>query len=171
MKKILLILIASLLFSAVACNEIQTEDTSPSGVLKSFIEAKKKGDVEAIKKTISSDSLKLYEDMARQQETTVEALLTDNTGGILREIPPMRNEKIKGDVATVEAQVPQTGVWQEIPFVKEETGWKLALDKVVMEAMKKIQETLRKQIDEPSEPLPENDKDSNRSESKTNSNN
>ena len=144
----------------------ETEDASPSGVLKTFIEAKKKRDVEAIKKTLSSDSLKVYEDMARQQETTVEALLTDNTGSILREIPPMRNEKIKGDVATVEAQVPQTGVWQEIPFVKEEDGLETRMDKVVIEAMKKVQETLREQIDEPSEPLPENDENTNQAGNK-----
>lgn len=170
MKKILTILIATLVFSAFGCSENNTEDGSPSDVLKIFIEAKKRRDVEAVKKTISADSIKLYEDLAKQQNTSVEALLTDNTGGVLQDVPPMRNEKIKGNQATVEAQVPQTGVWQEIPFVKEEDGWKIAMDQVVMEALKKVQETLQKTLDEPNEPLPRENENSSQANSNSKAN-
>lgn len=157
MKKFFLALIPSLFLllalTAASCeltgNGPLAEDAPPSEVLKAFIEAKKKRDVEGVKKTISADSLKMYEDMARQQNTPVEALLTDNTGSVLSDLPPIRNERIRGDTATVEAQVPQTGVWQEIPFVREETGWKIAMDKVMIEAMKKVQETLQEALERP----------------------
>ena len=173
MKKILTILIAVLVVSAFACNENNIEEGSPSDVLKTFIEAKKRRDVEAVKKTISADSIKLYEDLAKQQNTSVEALLTDNTGGVLQDVPPMRNEKIKGNQATVEAQVPQTGVWQKIPFVKEEDGWKIAMDQVIMEALKKVQETLQETLDKPNEPLPRENTnvESENSTNKSNTNN
>ena len=164
-KTLFFILLVSLIFSAITCQQAKPETASPSAVLKTFIEAKLKKDAETIKKTLSADSLRLYNDLALQQNVPVNSLLTDNTGSVLTEVPPMRNEKIEGETASVEAQVPQTGVWQKFPFVKETDGWKIAMDKIVIESIKKgqekVDETLKNQP-------PAADKKTDKNENKTN---
>lgn len=168
MKLISLFLISILMLAFAACDSGTRNENTPEIVLKNFIEAKKIRDPEAIKKTISADSLKMIADMAKEQSTSVEALLTDNRGMAAEDLPVTRNVEIKGDEATLEAQAPQTKEWQKIWFVKENGEWKVALDKAVIEGMKKVQETLKNLPNEPSESLPDNSTDNNTNEIEAN---
>ncbi len=68
-------------------------------------------------------------------------MLTDGEDAIEDEKPDIRNEKISGDTATVEVKNQVLGNYEEMPFVKEDGIWKVALDKFMEDMMKKINES------------------------------
>ena len=117
---------------------------SPTEVLKIFTEATKKKDAEAIKKTLSKNTMKVAEETAKKQNISVDAMLTkvENLEG--KELPEIRNEKIEGDNATVEVKNSATGEYDVMPFVKEDGSWKVALDVFMDDMMKKINEESKK---------------------------
>ena len=54
-------------------------------------------------------------------------------------MPETRNEKITGDTATLEIKNEKTGKWDSLPFVKEDSEWKIAFDKFIENMMKELQ--------------------------------
>lgn len=52
--------------------------------------------------------------------------------------PELRNEKIDGEKATVEVKNRFTGAWTDVPFVKEDGRWKLALGEQTEEIFDKF---------------------------------
>ena len=115
---------------------------SPTDTLKNFIEASKKKDVAAIKKTLSRGSLELAEKSAKTQNTTVDELLKRDDMPMLDEIPEIRNEKIEGDAASVEVKDFTSG-YDTIPFVKEDGAWKIAFDKYQQAMMEKMRQEMK----------------------------
>ncbi len=117
---------------------------SPTEVLKAFTEATKTKDAEAIKKTLSKNTMKVAEETAKKQNISVDAMLTkvENLEG--KQLPEIRNEKIEGDNATVEVKNSATGEYDVMPFVKEDGSWKIALDVFMDNMMKKINEESKK---------------------------
>lgn len=109
---------------------------SPTEVLKTFTEATKKKDVETVKKTLSKSMMKVVEETAKKQNISVDEMLMKVAapGGELK------NEKIEGDSATVEIKNEATGEYDEMPFVKEDGSWKIALDVFMNNVLKKINE-------------------------------
>jgi hypothetical protein len=55
-------------------------------------------------------------------------------------MPETRNEKINGDMATLEVKNEKTDKWDPLPFVKENGEWKIALDKFLEDMMKSLGE-------------------------------
>lgn len=125
---------------AKATNESQPSSQagldSPTETLKTFAAATKKKDAEAIKKTLSKSTMKVIEESAKQQNISVNEMLTKAEDPEGKDLPETRNEKIDGDTATLEIKDDVTGEFDEMPFVKEDGVWKIALD-VFMESMKK----------------------------------
>lgn len=115
---------------------------SPTDTLKTFIEASKNKDAETVKKTLSKGTIGMIEETAKAQNTTVDDLLKKDNGMTVKELPEMRNEKIEGDTATLEVKNVVTGDFDSIPFVKEDGGWKIALDKFMQQLMKKSREQM-----------------------------
>ena len=113
--------------------------SSPTATFKAFFEAQKKSDVAAIKKTLSKASLALLEKAAKAQNKTLDAGITEAfAGGSKTEaMPETRNEKTDGDNATLEVQDTDTKNWEMMYFVKEDSEWKVALDKTMEELLKK----------------------------------
>ncbi|HEX8736187.1 MAG TPA: hypothetical protein VF721_12740 [Pyrinomonadaceae bacterium] len=111
---------------------------SPTEVFKAFIKAKNEKDVAAVKKTLSQNSLKMYEDAAKKKNTTLDEILIGDSGKFLKELPEMRNETIEGDAATVEIQHPVSGRWEKMYFVRENGEWKMAMDKFMEELDKQL---------------------------------
>ena len=111
------------------------QTVSPTDTLKNFIEASKKKDVAAIKKTLSKGSLELAETSAKKLNTTVDELFKRNNSEMLDEVPQISNEKIEGETASVEVK-DRTGGFETIPLVKEDGVWKLAFDKYQEEKMR-----------------------------------
>ncbi len=123
---------------------------SPTEILITFAEATKKKDAETIKKTLSKSTMKVIEESAKKQNISVNEVLTKAEDPEGKDLPETRNEKIEGDTATLEIKDDVTGKFDVMPFVKEDGGWKIALD-VYMESMqKKILEDMKK----PAPPFP-----------------
>lgn len=130
-----------MVLAVVAC---KMGSSSPSGTFKAFFEAQKKKDVAAIKKTLSKGSMQMLEKVAKEQNKTVDSALTESfesPGAKEQTMPETRNEKIDGDNATLEVQNKETKKWDKIFFVKEESEWKIALDKTIEELLKNLGNT------------------------------
>ncbi|MGI8670698.1 MAG: hypothetical protein ACR2J3_12770 [Aridibacter sp.] len=116
-------------------------EMNPTETLKAFSKATKSKNAETIKGFLSEGSMKMVEKSAKEQNKTVENILTEgedetDDGGE----PVTRNEKINGNTATVEVKNEVFGRYDEMPFVKEDGVWKIALDKFMDAMVKKINE-------------------------------
>ncbi len=144
MKNLALILLFSVfVFSgcnsspAVSNSANAVQNLSPTDTMKALNEAAKTKDTAKIRSLISKGTLDLLEDSAKEQTTTVDALLQEDGGAPFQELPEMRNEKIAGETATVEIHNTDNGEWQRLPFVKENGAWKVALDKLMADTLEK----------------------------------
>lgn len=127
---------AVVVFAIAACN---LSSSSPTKTFKAFFEAQKKKDVEAMKKTLSKSSIAMIEKGAKEQNKTVDKALTEGfETSKTDKMPETRNEKIDGDNATLEVQNDETKKWDKVYFVKEDSEWKIALDKTVEEILKSL---------------------------------
>jgi hypothetical protein len=142
MKNYKTILVAFLALAFASCSMFQQAAT-PTDTLKKFVEASQKKDVEAIKQTLSSGTIKMIEESAKKQNITLEESLKKDDSNALKEMPETRNEKIEGDTATVEVKNKATNDWDKIPFVKEDGKWKIALDKFMQDLMKRMTEEMK----------------------------
>jgi Domain of unknown function (DUF4878) len=127
-----------IVLAIVAC---KMGSSSPSATFKAFFEAQKKKDVAAIKKTLSKASMLMLEKIAKEQNKTVDKALTEafeTPGGKEETMPETRNEKIDGDNATLEVQNKENKKWDKLFFVKEDSEWKIALDKTIEEIFKNL---------------------------------
>lgn len=134
-------LVAALAFALVGCSQITNlfQSKSPTQTMKTFVEASQKRDVEVMKKSLSSGSLKMMEGLAKMQGKTLDETMKagDTAGNDFKQMPEMRNEKIEGDTATLEVRNEKTSEWETLYFVKETDEWKIALDKSLEEIFKK----------------------------------
>ena len=116
----------------------------PADTLRALSEASNKKDVTAIKKYLSKDTLALLETGAREQNKTVDEALSEDDGGPFQTLPELGAENIEGDRATLEVRNVDTGEFEQLPFVKENGEWKVAIDVYL--------KNLDAAEDEPSEP-------------------
>lgn len=131
-SKIIITVLYALFF--INCSSEPTpQPGGPTEVLNTFVEASKTKDVETMKRSLSEGTMNLIEQSAEKNKTTVDELLKNEQGTLVRELPETQNEKIEGDTATLEVKNVETGEFDEIPFVKEGGTWRLALDEIVGE--------------------------------------
>ncbi|HEX9963036.1 MAG TPA: hypothetical protein VGB00_19035 [Pyrinomonadaceae bacterium] len=125
----------------VGCAQIQNlvQPKSPTRTMKNFVEASMKKDVEGVKNSLSSGSLKMMEGLAKMQGKTLDQTIKEGEAGEneYKQVPETRNEKIEGDTATLEVKNEKTGEWDMLYFVRETDEWKIALDKSIEEMFKK----------------------------------
>ena len=100
---------------------------SPTAVFKAFYEASKNGDEEAFKKTVSKETLTMLEEGAKEKKKTLSQALKESD--VPPTMPELRNEKIDGDKATIEAKDARTDTWETFKFVKEDGRWKVVIDR------------------------------------------
>lgn len=107
---------------------------SPKETIKAYYEAAARKDIAAAKSYLSQGTISLMETGAKNQGKTLdEALLEDTQTS--RATPEMGAETITGDTATVEIKGP-AGEQVKMPLVKEGGQWKLALDKLIGDMMR-----------------------------------
>jgi hypothetical protein len=140
-KSIALATALTLSIASLACSKLG--GASPTTTLKAFYEATQKKDAEAIKKTLSKGTLEMLEGFAKAQgksldESLKSGLASDTSSG---KMPETRNEKIDGDKATLEVKNDKTGQWESVPFVKEDSDWKIAFDQMFRDAFKNMGNT------------------------------
>lgn len=131
MKFKLFALLFFAVFAAMACQSSGSSSDTPNLAFKRLHTAVQKKDSAAIKKEMSRTSMQFAESMAGMQKSTVEEFLKNGLtkAAMGAEFPQTRDERIKGDFAALEVQNPE-GVWEDLPFVKEDGLWKLAVGDV-----------------------------------------
>ena len=121
---------------------------TPTEAYKTFIVATFNKDIDTIKQTVSSGSMKYLEEAAKQQNTTfAELLIGGKVEEIDREIPEIKNEKISGNKATIEVKN-EAGLYDTIPMIKENGEWKFALDELGRQAQKNFDEMKKRLAEE-----------------------
>jgi uncharacterized membrane protein YgcG len=123
--------LVALALAAAACNKA---GSSPTATAKAFAEAVKNKDVQGIKNAMSKGSLAMMENFAKMQNKSLDEALKEPNSSPPPTSFESRNEKITGDTATLEIK-DEKGKWDEIPFVKEDGQWKIALDKAFQQGM------------------------------------
>ncbi len=119
---------------------------SPTGVLKTYIDASDRKDLAAVKQTFSKGTIKMYEDAAQKRQISVDEVVKDQfelaSSAELKSKLESGKETIEGETATVEVKDNSTGNLERIPFVKEDGAWKVALDKFIEDLMNKMREEM-----------------------------
>lgn len=111
------------------------------------MQAIKKKDPTEMKLLLSKGTLKMAEDEAKAQNTTVDEIIKRET--LFTEAQrrvEFKNEKIDGERATIEVKN-SFGQWDTVPFNREDGEWKIAKERYLEEQMKKNEEEMR-QMDE-----------------------
>jgi hypothetical protein len=115
----------------IDCAGAATDKASktPSETIIALHEASKKKDTAAIKKMLSKGTLVLFDNAARSKNTTADEMMKDDSAAPFNKLPEIRRETIVGETATVTVKSEITGNDDNIPFVKEDGEWKVAVDK------------------------------------------
>ena len=118
----------SILFAALlllgSCAEEKAPST-PIQTFKTYTKAIKQKDIDTMKLLLSKETMKMHELEAQAQNVNVdeivkrETLFNENQTTV-----KLRNEKIDGDLATLEVEN-SYGVWETVPFFKEDGVWKI----------------------------------------------
>ena len=107
----------------LACGE--QKPATPLETFKTYAKAFKQKDTATMKLLLSNATLKMHEQEARAQGTSVDDILDRETmiGENQRSIE-YRDEKIEGDRATLQVKNIY-GAWENLPFVREDGDWKI----------------------------------------------
>jgi hypothetical protein len=117
------LLLFSLAASLLGCGE--QKPATPLETFKTYAKAAKQKDTATMKLLLSDATLKMHEQEAKAQGTSVDDILTRETmiGENQRSIE-YRDEKVEGDRATLQVKNVY-GSWENLPFVREDGVWKI----------------------------------------------
>ena len=117
--------------------------SSPMGALRAYYEAVVKRDGSTAKRYLSAGTIKIIEEDAKKAGRSFEQEFLTSVqpapAGAAPAMPELGNEQINGDTATVE--VKEAGATMKMPMVKEGGEWKLALDKMIEDLKKALEES------------------------------
>lgn len=84
---------------------------------------------DAIKKMMSQKTVGFAEGVAGQQKKPVEKVFENGfTATTFAEnMPQMRDERVKDNMGALEVWNEKEKKWEDLPFIKEDDGWKLAI--------------------------------------------
>lgn len=146
-KYISLFLMLVALLAMVACGDKPSPNASapqtsikgaerpndtPTEAYKRLFEAVKSGNTDAIKAEFSKRSIAAAEAQAAQAKVPVSQVYKNGfTATTMSDaLPEMRDERISGDMGAVEVWNARDKRWEDVPFVREASGWKLAIGDV-----------------------------------------
>ena len=112
----------------------------PTATFNAYFEAQKKKDIPGMKQALSKTSLAMMEASAKQQQLTLDKMIAnqlENPSAKVDKMPEVRNEKVTGDNATIEVRNEDANRWDTMYFVKEDSVWKIALDRTIEEMLRK----------------------------------
>ena len=104
-------------------------DDSPTGAYKRLYAAVKAKDSEAIKAVMSKKSLDFAKVLSAQQNKPLEQVLENGYTGttFAPSLPQIRDERTEGDMGALEVHNDKENSWEDLPFVREDGQWKLAI--------------------------------------------
>lgn len=145
--KLLRIIFISISACALLACAGSPKATTPLEALKLYSVARKKKDVPTMKSFLSKGSLKMAEDDAKAQNRPLdEVFLNDTLFPENVSTVEYKNESKTDEEATIEVKN-QFGIWDRIPFVKEDGTWKIAKEKFADEMQKQVDDQM-KQLDD-----------------------
>jgi cytoskeletal protein RodZ len=106
-----------------------TSADSPTAAYKAYYAARKNKDIQALKQLISKEMFEFFEILGEGKPNALEEGLKEMAEQPLGPSDETRNEKIKGDTATLEYRNPK-GEWETGDLVKENGKWKLTIAKM-----------------------------------------
>lgn len=134
MKKIILLLCLASGFAA--CNS-KNDQGSPTAAIDAMFTAMKNGNMEDIKKFITKKDIAMIESAEKLMNTIdsgaiqkMKTKMGDEFKAKVKDVKyTLKNEKVDGDKATVDAEVTEAGKLNTHTFnlVKEEGAWKISL--------------------------------------------
>ncbi len=106
-----------------------TPATSPTDAYKKLYAAVKSKDTEAIKAAISKKTQDFGTMVSQKQNTPIEKVLENGfTATTFAEsMPEIRDERVSDGMGNVEVYNSKDKRWEDLPFVLEDGGWKLAV--------------------------------------------
>lgn len=137
-----LVIVTTALYAAGCTAE--SRPASPLETYRTYVKAVKQKDTTAMKLLLSNESLRMHEQEARSQNTTVdeivkrESLFDDSLNRV-----EYRNETIDGERATLEIKNTY-GKWETIPFVFEDNQWKIDKKGYAERISREIEEEMRR---------------------------
>ena len=140
------ILIFSLAAALLACG--QPKPTTPLETFKTYAKAFKQKDTATMKLLLSDSTLKMHEQEAKAQGTTVDEILKRETMiGENQRAVEYRDEKIDGDKATLQIKN-VNGSWETLPFTRENGVWKIDKQGYAEQMIHDIEDQQNQKFDE-----------------------
>ena len=99
---------------------------SPSQAYKTAYEARKKRDLDGLKRVLSKEMLEFLQDIGKAEQKTLDDELKELVATPQAPTAEVRNEKIKGLNATLE-YLDERGKWSLMGFVQEGDDWKMTV--------------------------------------------
>ncbi len=136
MLRIFLLIVAlSLLALGMACGQDSSVPgvvggaSTPTEAYKQLFAAVKSKDVESIKRSLTQKTIEFGAMAAQRNNTPVEKIYENGfTATTFSEtLPEMRDERITENMASLEVWNSRDSKWEDLPFINENGGWKLAV--------------------------------------------
>ncbi|MDH3492697.1 MAG: hypothetical protein OEM82_04040 [Acidobacteriota bacterium] len=119
------------LYIASCANETSTagKAKTPTEAYEQLFNAVKSKNTENIKRVMSKATLSFAEGVAGQQKKEVSKVLENgfHRSTMTDKLPPMRDERVKDKWGAVEVYIQKESKWEDVRFVMEDGGWKLAI--------------------------------------------
>jgi hypothetical protein len=140
-KHLALILVLSFSAAFIACGEspsvspsnsstaVGDPNDTPTNAYKRLFAAVKSKNTEAIKAEFSKRTVAQAESEAVRAKVPVDEVYKNGfTGTTFSEtLPEIRDERVNGTMGAVEVWNSRESKWEDLPFIREDSGWKLAV--------------------------------------------
>jgi hypothetical protein len=119
-------------------NSVDSSADSPTGAYKRLYAAVKSKDTEAIRAVLSKKSQEFAKMASAQQNKPIEKVLENGfTATTFSEaLPEIRDERIQGEMGAVEVYNSKDRTWEDLPFIREDGAWKLAIGDIFADTWK-----------------------------------
>jgi hypothetical protein len=108
---------------------LQNPDDTPTTAYKRLYAAVKSKNTESIKAELSTKTQSFAQSIAGRQNSPIEKVLENGFTAttFADSLPELRDERIKDNMGALEVWNSKDSKWEDLPFVREESGWKLAI--------------------------------------------
>ena len=128
-----------------ACGE--KKPATPVETFMTYVKAIKTKDVKTMKLLLSNATIKMHEQEAKAQNTTLDEIVKRETLVAQgQKSVDYRDEKINGEKATLQVKN-SYGSWETMPFVREDGVWKIDKQGYADQIQKEVDEENRKTDD------------------------
>ena len=129
MLKFLAVTSFSLAFACSGGQNAVGGGSSPTDAYKKLFAAVKSKDTEAIKLQLTKKTLDLGVSTSQRNKKPIEQVYENGfTATTFSDtLPNIRDERVKDDMGSIEVWNSKESKWEDLPFMKEDGGWKLAI--------------------------------------------